>query len=97
MNPAPMQTEILLHLKTGDVRRNLITTDKVFRFHEGFTRAESEAGWKQVVCFGSGTSEDDMTAEIARIRAMYLHEKEKPDGVSAGLQSQRKEPPRETA
>jgi len=79
VNPAPMQTEILLHLKTGDVRRNLITTDKVFRFHEGFTRADSEAGWKQVVCFGSGTSEDDMTAEIARIRAIYLHEK-RPSG-----------------
>lgn len=70
--PTAALTEILPHLPTGEVRQNAISHAQTFRYHDGFTRADEAAGWKQVVCFGANTPADDMTEEVARIRAIYL-------------------------
>ncbi len=65
-------TEFLLHLPTGAVRQNEINHAQTFRYHDGFTRADEAAGWKQVVCFGANTPAGDMAKEVAQIRAIYL-------------------------
>jgi len=65
-------TEICINLKTGDVRRNSITPDQRFRFHEGFTEADQEVGWKQISTFSAGCSEDDICVAIEQSKAIYL-------------------------
>ena len=65
-------TEILLNLKTGEVRRNVITADQRFRFHEGFTEADMDAGWKQVSTFGAGCSEDEIAEAIEKFKTRHL-------------------------
>lgn len=66
------ETEVLLNLNTGEARQNVITTDKAFRFHDGFTESDREAGWKQVANLGSGCSQDDIDEQIAQARAIYF-------------------------
>lgn len=65
-------TEILLNLKTGEVRRNSITADQRFRFHDGFTEADMDAGWKQISTFSAGYSEDEIAEAIEKSKTCYL-------------------------
>ena len=67
-----VDTEILLNLHTGAVRRNSITPDQRFRFHDGFTEADQDAGWKQISTFGMGCPEEDISAAVEQPRAIYL-------------------------
>ena len=69
------ETEILLNLSTGEVRQNVISTDKAFRIHDGFTEADREAGWKQVGNLGSGYSQAEIDAWIADIKTLNLKSK----------------------
>ena len=65
------ETEILLHIETGAVRRNTITPDQCFRFHDGFSEADQDAGWKQVGTYGAGCTEEDISAGIEHAKATY--------------------------
>ncbi len=76
-------TEVLLNLKTGAVRRNIIGPDQRFRYHEGFTEADQEAGWKQISTFSSGYPEEEIAADIERAKAIYLKRKKGIPNLSA--------------
>lgn len=65
-------TEILLNLKTGEIRRNVVTADQRFRFHDGFTEADQEAGWKQISTFSEGCAEEDICQSIEKSKAIYM-------------------------
>lgn len=71
-----LDTEVLLNLKTGEVRRNSIGPDQRFRYHSGFTEADQEAGWKQISTFGAGSSEAEIAASIEQSKAIYLKQPE---------------------
>ena len=65
-------TEILLNLNTGEVRRSLIAPDQRFRFHNGFTESDMEAGWKQIGTFSAGYTETEIATAIKQSKAIYL-------------------------
>lgn len=65
-------TEILLNLSTGEVRRNAVTPDQYFRYHDAFTPADQDAGWKQVAIYSAGVPEDEIAINIEQAKAIYL-------------------------
>jgi hypothetical protein len=53
------QVEIHYHSDTEQVRSYALAVDEMpLRFHAGFSQADSDAGWKQVVAFDAGTDEE---------------------------------------
>lgn len=66
------ETETLLNLKTGAVRRNIIGPDERFRYHDNFTEADADAGWKQVGNYSAGFTEEEIVAGIEQAKAIYF-------------------------
>lgn len=67
-----LETEVLLNLKTGEVRRNRVEPEKRFRFHEAFTREDADAGWKQVATYSPDFSEEALSEDIEHTKAIYF-------------------------
>lgn len=86
----PQQPRFFVEIHRNDntlEARHCLTDASGFGFHDGFTEADSEAGWRQVVAFAAdGISEAEIEAEkaaaIQRNRTFWLDLMERQKGHS---------------